>query len=219
MMATDITHDDVKDAAASLFPGGGFRATVQRMRPRICPFELLVREVPDGARVLDIGCGAGLFLGLLADMRRDIEAIGFDANESVIRSAQHMAKAASISDRVSFRHVRVDEAWPEGPFDAVTMVDVMHHLPAAVRPSVYDTIADCLRPEGRFIYKDMARKPFWKAWGNRLHDLVMAREWIEYEPVSKVESECEKRGLSLCVSADETRLWYGHELRVFERRT
>lgn len=215
--SASISHEAVSKAAADLFPGSGFRDTVQRLRPRICPFELLVQEVPDQARVLDVGCGAGLFLGLLAKMRSDIQAIGFDASQGAIETAQRMAQSADIAGRVEFRHVSVDEDWPEGSFDAVTMVDVMHHLPQGVRASVYDTIVDRIAPGGLFIYKDMAKRPFWKAWGNRLHDLVMAREWIDYEPVSKAQEECEKRGLELILTADETRLWYGHELRVFRK--
>jgi hypothetical protein len=51
---------------------------MQALRPLICPFDELLDLVPIGARMLDAGCGAGLFLGLLADAGRLGEGYGFD---------------------------------------------------------------------------------------------------------------------------------------------
>ncbi|HBM90547.1 MAG TPA: hypothetical protein DD400_01520, partial [Rhodospirillaceae bacterium] len=36
------------------------------LRPFICPFEVLLKEIPEKSRVLDIGCGTGFILNLLA---------------------------------------------------------------------------------------------------------------------------------------------------------
>ncbi len=43
---------------------------LQRYRPCICPFESLVPDIQEGSSVLDVGCGCGLFLGLLAALGR-----------------------------------------------------------------------------------------------------------------------------------------------------
>ena len=37
---------------------------LQHWRPYICPFEELIKHLPEGAAVLDAGCSGGLFLAL-----------------------------------------------------------------------------------------------------------------------------------------------------------
>jgi len=60
-------------------------------------------------------------------------------------------------------------------------------------------------------------RPRWRALANQAHDLVMARQLIRYCPVEDIEAWAAEESLALVHRADATRLWYGHELRVFER--
>src|SRR6187455_1904363 len=39
---------------------------IQALRPHICPFDRLIDYVPNGICIIDVGCGSGLLLGLLA---------------------------------------------------------------------------------------------------------------------------------------------------------
>ena len=207
---------DVALSARRLFGDSSLLSTVQRYRPFICPFAELIEQVPSGSDVLDIGCGAGLYLGLLASLGRIRGGVGFDASASAIAAARNMSqKVAPI--RLDFRRLGVDEQWPDGMFDAVSLIDVMHHVPIPVRPDVIRQAADRVRSGGLFIYKDMVRRPLWRAAANRAHDLVMARQWISYEPVEAVEAQCRALGLELVHGQDINMLWYGHELRVFRR--
>jgi SAM-dependent methyltransferase len=38
---------------------------IQRLRPHIAPFQQLLPLVPANSRVLDVGCGSGLWAGLM----------------------------------------------------------------------------------------------------------------------------------------------------------
>lgn len=58
------------------------------------------------------------------------------------------------------------------------------------------------------------RRPWWKAQANRIHDLVIAHQWISYVPVETVERWAPFEGKGVIVREDLNRSWYGHELRI-----
>lgn len=202
--------------ARKLFPDSSFGSMLQRLRPFICPFHELVRQVPTGSRVLDVGCGSGLFLGLLSSVGRIQSGMGFDASPFAISLAVEMAERLSGAE-ISFRKIDVSEAWPAGNFDVVSLIDVMHHIPLSEREHTLRLISDRVRPGGIFLYKDMVDQPIWRALANQAHDLIIARQLIKYEPVERVEEFCKTLGLKTVVQKNINMLWYGHELRVFRR--
>lgn len=192
-------------------------------RPYICPFEWLLQAVPKDARVLDVGCGIGLLGALLVETGVTMRVTGFDSNGPAVRVADGAAKglrARHPGAAIDFLHLGVEAPWPSGPFDAVCVVDVMHHVPPVSRRSVIELAMERLAPGGVLIYKDMVRRPLWRATANRLHDLMLARQWIRYEPVENVEAWAESHGggRNEIVRRERcSRWWYGHELRVFRR--
>lgn len=209
---------DLHRLARRLFPRGSLAVrALQHYRPYICPFELLLPHVPPGARVLDVGCGGGLWLGLLAASGRLGAGLGFDSSESAIRVAQQMRVPADYVSRLSFQHRRVQEPWPDGPFDVVSIIDVLHHVPPDQQSRVIASAAERVATGGVLIYKDMCSRPAWRAWANRAHDLVVARQWINYAPVEQVSLWAVSAGLTLIHAASVPRFWYGHELRVFRK--
>lgn len=208
---------ELSAAVADLFKGTSFPArNINALRLLICPFQELISIVPRGSSVLDAGCGSGLFLGLLHSTGRLRIGVGFDFS----RNAIAIAKSLGLS-QVRFELLDATTAWPHEPatFDVVSLIDVMHHVPPSSQHDVFRTAASRVSPGGILLYKDMCRTPSWRAWANRLHDLVMARQWIHYAPVSLVEQWAVSAGFVLERSADINMLWYGHELRVFRRNS
>jgi 2-polyprenyl-3-methyl-5-hydroxy-6-metoxy-1,4-benzoquinol methylase len=187
---------------------------IQSLRPYICPFDALLELVPKGARVLDVGCGSGLFLGLLARTGTITDGVGFDVDERAVAAARNIA---THGVRLRFERLAPSEPWPEGPFDVVSMIDVMHHVPVAEQRGTVREVARRLAPGGVFLYKDMVERPFWRALANRLHDLVMARQWIHYLPVDAVADEARRAGLELVRRGRIDLWWYGHEYLVLRR--
>jgi SAM-dependent methyltransferase len=193
---------------------------VMAHRPYICPIERLIEQVPVGATVLDVGCGAGLFLGLLAATGRQPHGWGFDSSGGAIQAALAMrgrVEELAISADLHFERRDASATWPEGWFDVVSVIDVMHHVPPAHHRAVFQSAHDAVKPGGLLIYKDIGPRPAWRAFANRLHDLIMAQQWIRYRAAPDVLGWAHELGLSPLLSERINRLWYGHDLLVFRR--
>lgn len=78
-----------------------------------------------GGRVLDIGCGGGFLLEELA--RRGYSGVGIDLSPESVEIARTRLRDIGASDRLD---AMVGSAYepPEGPFDLVTLTDVLEHL-------------------------------------------------------------------------------------------
>lgn len=204
--------------AAELYkgiPGSLF----QRWRPAICPYEALMRCVPEGASILDVGCGDGLFLGLLARTGRIRSGIGFDSNDHSIARAEQMRHKLPTPNVLLFQQRDVYADWPDGVFDVVSIVDVIHHVSPKVQRHVIEMAASRLKPGGLLVYKDIARRPVWRAWMNRLHDIVLTQTWIHYVPIMDVRRWLGAAGLEVAQEASFDMLWYRHDLLVARRAT
>lgn len=221
MATTDLDLEQrsgIVATARRLYEAAPRRArTLQSLRPFICPFEDLLKWIPPRGRVLDVGCGAGLFLGLVGSARPDVTGIGFDADASAIAAAEGMAGRHFPDGRIRFEHSAVGDAWPQGPFDVVGMIDVLHHIPPAAQREVIAAAFAHVGPGGLFVYKDMADKPFFRAWWNRLHDMLVARQWIHYRPVGEVEAWLRGMGAEIVERSSRALGLYGHELIVAKR--
>lgn len=193
---------------------------LQHWRPFICPFERLIGHVPNGARVLDIGCGAGLLLSLIAGLGVEFEGIGVDVSSQAIDLAKNMASrlaANSLKARLSFEQVAIESGWPVGAFDVVFLVDVLHHVHPNNQEIFVGRAIATVKPGGVLVFKDMCCAPWWKAQANRLHDLMLAHEVIHYVPIETVEKWAMSKGMEIFLREDPHRLWYGHELRVMRQ--
>lgn len=218
-MVAPLTIADVAREASELYADSP--ATIrykQGLRPYICPFHVLVGFVDPAARVLDVGCGSGLFLALLVRLRAVRSAIGFDASKPAIAVAQRVSERLQAPDiRFEYRDARMP--WPEGRFDVVSMIDVMHHVPPEAHRQIVASAGQRVAEGGVFLYKDMARRPLWRAWANRLHDLLLTGERIHYAKLDEVVAWAKAEGMEPEQSGAMNMLWYRHEWVVFRRRT
>jgi 2-polyprenyl-3-methyl-5-hydroxy-6-metoxy-1,4-benzoquinol methylase len=202
-------------ARALYTDGSWLKRTLQTHRPRICPFEVLISAVPEGASVLDAGCGSGLFLGLLARAGRITKGFGFDASAVTIVFANQMKARHPQGALLDFVHHDAGQPWPEGDFDVVSVIDLLHHVPRPQQKAVIHEAAKRVKPGGILLYKDMVTHPRWLAWVAVLHDLIFARQWVSIRPYPSIKSWIVAAGL---VERQHTRItmyWYGHEMGVF----
>ena len=165
---------------------------------------------------MDIGCGSGIFLGLLEYFGLKIQGFGFDASRSAIDCANAMTRRHNHFD-LRFEHIRKEDPWPDGQFDVVSIIDVLHHIPVEHQKSAFEAAAARVSPGGLLLYKDMSNTPWYLASANRLHDLIVAREWIYYVPVADIERWAIGLNLQLENKESVRMLWYQHDLRVFRK--
>lgn len=187
----------------------------QCMRPLICPFAEVLRDVPVRSRVLDVGCGGGMLLGCLAVRDRMKHGVGVDVSEDDLAQARVMSRHNNLEDRLEFMRIEEEAMWPEGPFDVVLLVDVMHHLPAHVQRHVFLKVAGALSEGGRFIYKDIPPRPLWRASANRIHDAIVSREWVRYVSEAQIKEWAAESGFRTIRRWTRNRLWYCHQGFVF----
>ncbi len=212
---------DLSEIARRVFTHGPLLLrTLQHWRPYICPFEVLLPFIPEGSRVLDIGCGGGLLGALVCATRRPARFVGFDSSAAAIEVARKNVESARGEEQIcvpEFIQLDVGKPWPAGPFDVITIVDVVHHIPPAFQRSALEQAAAALEPGGTFIYKDMTRRGVIRPMMNRLHDLALAKQWIHYADLDDVQAWLTGAGLTLVHREFLPRWWYGHELLVLTK--
>jgi len=93
--------------------GGGDQKTVFRHREAL--------SLIDAGKVLDVGCGDGLFLEMLK--QGGIEAVGVDISEEGIKKCKAKNLEVSLCDLSAGKL-----PFSDGEFDYVVMLDVLEHL-------------------------------------------------------------------------------------------
>lgn len=116
--------------------------------------KMVVNLTPTAGRVLDIGCGDGLFTSLAA--AHGLQATGIDPESAAIAQARQMC--ASLTPQPPHPPTFIEGSPMDGagdgdgggePFDTIFMFDVIEHLPNPT--AMLRTIADLLKPGGHAI--------------------------------------------------------------------
>jgi 2-polyprenyl-6-hydroxyphenyl methylase/3-demethylubiquinone-9 3-methyltransferase len=173
--------------------------------------------LPAQGRVLDLGCGFGLFSLYYAATRPGLEIEGFDLNPRRIE----MARAAA--GRLGLRNVRhevgnVMDFRGGRQFAAAYMLDIVHHVPQdTVRP-LLEQVAKCLPAGGRLVIKDVDSAPAWKRWFTFALDKVMdPKAPVRYWPAEELGALLESVGFRVYRHLMVDVLPYPHVLYTCER--
>ena len=111
----------------------------------------LTEQLTAGARVLDLGCGTGHAVNLMAQAYPGSTFVGYDIAADAIEAAEHERVAIGV---VNARFAVLDVTQlPAAPaFDVITVFDAIHDQ---VAPDVVlRRIHDALRPDGMFVMVD-----------------------------------------------------------------
>lgn len=114
-----------------------------------------------GLRALDVGCGCGGFLLALARQFPAGLYTGVDTDRRALTSARKTIRAAGASRRVKVRAAG-PEAFPvKGPFELVTLLQVLHEIRPDLRPSVLRECRRVIAPDGWLVILDETYPSTW----------------------------------------------------------
>lgn len=113
----------------------------------------LADRLTAGIDVLDVGCGSGHAINVLAAAFPESRFVGYDFSEEGIAAARREAAELGLSN-ATFEIVDVAQLAEEDQFDLVTAFDAIHDQTAP--RTVLANIARVLRPDGVFLMVDIA---------------------------------------------------------------
>jgi len=112
----------------------------------------------DEGRILDVGCGFGLFAAYFGQTQPRRSIVGVDPDARRIRLARRVSERLGLRGH-SFDVGDVRDVALRGPFDAAYVLDVMHHLPRDDQRGVLLRLRDALAPGGMLLVKDITTEP------------------------------------------------------------
>jgi MPBQ/MSBQ methyltransferase len=148
-------------------------------------FREILRLTPDGARVLDVGCGIGGSARILA---RDygLDVLGISISPAQIARATALTPASEPHCRFAVMDA-LDLSLAAGSFDAVWSVEACPHMPDKQRYA--NELLRVLRPGGRLAVADWNRRDPADGAMTRLERWVMRQlldQWAHPEFASIV---------------------------------
>ena len=167
----------------------------------------LQRRFEQGARVLDVGCGAGAAIVQLAERFPNVTCVGVDNEPYSIELANALIAERGLGSRVQARLLDAQRLAEDGAYDVATSFLVVHEIAPAQKAAAFAAVARALKPGGAFVIFDetypatdaeLRTMPtrfaalaqwFELTWGNRLNTKT------------ELEALCRGAGLTL---GDET---------------
>jgi 2-polyprenyl-3-methyl-5-hydroxy-6-metoxy-1,4-benzoquinol methylase len=130
---------------------------------------ILAEHLPlSGARVLDIGCGGGLFLSLLKQQGARVTGIELSDSRAQYARMKH--------DLQIYKHPIESDFWQKeyaGHFDAVTLWDVIEHVNYPFQ--TLQCAVNVLRPGGWLLIDTPCRDSFYHRFGELTYRLTGGR--------------------------------------------
>jgi len=127
--------------------------------------------LPDEGRILDIGCGFGLFAAYFGQTQPGRRIVGVDPNEARIHMAKRVAATLGLDHTFIAGDAR--EVHFDGAFAGAYVLDVMHHIPAVDQMPMLERLRDLLVPGGVLVMKDITTEPAFGLEFTRLLDRLM----------------------------------------------
>ncbi len=183
-------------------------------RPYVCPFELLMGAIPQGAKVVDIGCGNGSLLAVVAHFLKPGAVAGLEVKQSLVDQARQVL--APYQNKIELFD---GENLPEwiGDYSHVVLNDVLHHVPKAQQKNFIESIVDKMAPNATLVLKDIDADHKVLCLFNKLHDLILSKEIGNERGARELESWLSQSNGKITSQVYQRTLVYPHILFTFKK--
>ncbi len=114
----------------------------------------LQQRLERGARILDVGCGAGWALVQLAERFPNSTCVGVDNEPHSIELARRRIAEHGLESRCEARLMGAEGLAEDGAYDVATSFLVVHEIDPAQKVAAFAAVARALKPSGQFVIYD-----------------------------------------------------------------
>jgi 2-polyprenyl-3-methyl-5-hydroxy-6-metoxy-1,4-benzoquinol methylase len=164
-----LSYNDLGPAAAE----GVERMTEPWTRLALVPLVLpaldgVLDRLHAGALVVDVGCGSGVAVCVMAAAFRASRFEGVDPSDHAVSRARSKAAEAGL-ENVVFRTAGAEDLPDDNRYDFVTSLDCLHDMPRPAEGAA--AIRRAIRPDGTWLIKDIRSS---SAWQDNLRNPMLA---------------------------------------------
>ncbi|QQG43487.1 MAG: class I SAM-dependent methyltransferase [Candidatus Daviesbacteria bacterium] len=142
----------------------------EAVRKLALPFAEIEKYVPQRGKILDVGCGHGIFSEMLAQKSPTREVLGIDPAINKIRLAQ--AHRAGLPN-LKFKHAYLPEI--NSKFDCIIIIDVLYLLPIKKKVEILTNCKKLLKKNGILILKEVEKTGSLMFFITKLEEIIMVQ--------------------------------------------
>lgn len=141
------------------------------IRSKICPFQEIDIFVPREGKILDLGCGHGIFSAYMAKESPKREILGVDPSVHKITIAY---KTYGKIKNITFKNSYLREIKNQG-FACIVIIDVLYLLSDKDKSEIFKKAFSLLKKNGLLIINNTSLSPSWLFNIGRWEELVMVK--------------------------------------------
>lgn len=150
------------------------------------------------ARVLDVGCGTGVYVRALLAADSDVQVDGIDLATGVVARGEAELRAAGLASRAGLHVGDIRDWTPDADrrFGLITLINDIYYFAAGDRPALYERLATLLEPSGQLLVVTETR--FGSVASAHLHLLLACQAGAASLPTeSELVADLERAGFEI----------------------
>jgi len=162
-------------------------------RPLYAPFHVILKWIPAHSRLLDLGCGTGVFFFLAQHLCNLGESYGLDTNPELVDIAE------SVNTFPNLHFLRTNENVDQliQNSEVITCIDLFHHIPPLEFRGFLDNLLKNIRAKNIIIIKDLDPFPRWKALANQMTDYLSTKSKANYISMPELKARLINEGFEI----------------------